>query len=206
LDIVRHLAEAMGCEPQFREMPWARILLEIENGTVDVTTSTSWTAGRSEWAHFSVPYRRGEMAVYVRKGMGTSLPLAMLADVKTGNLRLGVIVGYHYGEEFARLVQDPAFADHVEGAVDYENNITKLVHGRVDAYLVEDVGVMIAEARSLGVQDQVERHPLRLPSEELHFMFSKKTISAEQVSAVDGEIQRMKTDGRLQTILSRYLD
>ena len=63
IDLMRQVAEAIGCDPRFEELPWARQLLELRSGALDVAMSASWTAEGAEFVHFSVPYRQSEMAV-----------------------------------------------------------------------------------------------------------------------------------------------
>ncbi len=81
IDLIRAIAAEIGCTLDFAEMPWARIVREIQNGTLDVSTSTSWTQERTEWAMFSEPYREAEMAIYVRRGEAQHFELKDLADV-----------------------------------------------------------------------------------------------------------------------------
>ena len=92
------------------------------------------------------------------------------------------------------------------GAVDYETNIRKPLLDRVDGFLVDDVGVMIAAIRSLNVADRVEPHPVLLPGDEFHFMFSQNSVDPAFMGAVDAALARMKADGRLQRIIDSYLE
>jgi polar amino acid transport system substrate-binding protein len=205
IDLIRAVAAEIGCTLDFAEMPWARIVREIQNGTLDVSTSTSWTPERTEWAMFSEPYREAEMAIYVRHGEAQRFELKGLADVPDQRFRLGVITGYYYGEEFANLMSDPDFVPWVDGATDYATNIRKLINGRIDGYLVEDVGVMTAELAHLGAADQVERYPLRMTGEKLRFMFSRRTVDPSIVAAVNAAVAQMRTDGRLAAIMRQYV-
>jgi polar amino acid transport system substrate-binding protein len=205
IDLIRVIGEEIGCAVKFAELPWARILREIENGTLDVSTSTSWTLERTNWALFSEPYRETEMAIYVRRGEINRFALDSLADLPRERFRLGVIVDYYYGKAFADLMNDPHYAQWIDGGTDYQTNIRKLINGRINGYLVEDVTVMEAELRKLGLADQVERYPLRVPGERLRFMFSRRTVDPRRVARVNDAIARMRTDGRLHAILSKYL-
>lgn len=189
----------------FHEMPWVRILLALQKGTLDVATSAGWTEERNAFAYFSKSYRDAEMAVFVRRGEVDRYPLARLADITKIEFTLGVIVGYHYNDEVDELMKNPAFAARVDGAVDYRTNIRKLVHGRLDGYLAEDVNVMVAEANILSLGDKVERHPMPVSGDELHLMFSRKTVDPAIVSKMDAAIVEMRADGRLQAMIDKYL-
>lgn len=205
-DLIAMLAEDIGCATQFRQLPWARILLELQNGTLDVTTSASRSADRERFALFSAPYRLAEIAIYVRQGEAARYPLATLADVAGARMRLGYVVGYYYGREFEALMQDPGFRAHTDGAGGYEVNITKLLHNRIDGLIVDDVGVMIGWAKKLNAQALVERHPLAMPGDDLHFMFSKASVPPATRDAINRALDRARADGRLQAILDRYLN
>jgi polar amino acid transport system substrate-binding protein len=187
------------------ELPWARIVREVEQGTLDVSTSTSWTPEREQWALFSEPYRESATAIYVRRGEIPRFALQELADVPAQKLRLGVIVDYYYGEAVAEAVSDPAFAAWLDGAPDYATNIRKLVSGRIDGFLVEDIAVMEAELERMGMSERVERYPLRIPGEKLRFMFSRKTVEPDTVAKVDAAVAEMRADGRLDAIRAKYL-
>jgi polar amino acid transport system substrate-binding protein len=202
--LMRELAAAVGCDVVFKQLPWARQLLELENGAIDVVMSASWTPERAEYALFSMPYRRAEMAIFVRRGTASQYPLSALSRIPEIGFRLGVILGYYYGEEFERLRQNAAFTHYIDPAADYQTNIRKLLHRRIDGLLVDDVAVMLAEARALGVADQVERYPLAMPGDEFHMMFSRRSVAPDLVAAVDRQLQAMKTRGRIQAILAQF--
>ncbi len=205
IDLMRAIGRDLGCEITFKQAPWTRVLLEVENGTIDVSTSTSRTPEREKFAWFSNSYRTTEMAIYVRRGEVGIYRLDNLGAVAKVGFKLGVIAGYHYGPEFAALMRDPVFSGFVDAAIDYQTNIKKLMHGRIDGYLVEDVGVMLAEAKTLGVLDQIERYPLAIPGEKLHLMFSRKTVDPETVKAVNASLERIMADGRLSKFVDRHM-
>lgn len=206
IEVIKVVAEEIGCALSFRGMPWRRILLEIEKGAMDVASSASWTEERDRWAWFSAPYRRPEVALYVRKGEVRNRHLTSLADIPRLGFRLGLIEGYFLGQDVESLIADPAFASFVEGAADYAINLTKLVHGRIDGFLVDDVHVLRAEAQALGILDAIERHPLQVEGVNLHYMFSRQSVPRDIVDAFDQALARMKADGRLERIFNRFLE
>jgi polar amino acid transport system substrate-binding protein len=205
IELIKAIADEIGCELSFRRIPWNRILLEIQTGAVDASSSTSWTKERDRWAWFSAPYRKPEVALFVRKDEARNKRLNSLADVPQLGFRLGVIEGYFLGEDVARHMADPAFAALVEGAADYAVNLKKLLHGRIDGFLVDDVDVLRAEAQALGVMDAVERHPLQVEGVNLHYMFSRASVRREVVEAFDRALARFKADGRLDRIFQQFL-
>ena len=204
-ELAKALATDLGCSVTFAEVPWARILLEIENGALDMTSSASRTPEREAFAWFSAPYRQSEVAIFVRRGESGNYRLDGLSAIPKTGFKLGVVTAYYYGAEFEKLMKDPAFAQQVEGAADYPVNIRKLLHGRIDGFLVDDIGVMVGEMKKLGVEDKLERYVLRLAAENLHMMFSKKSVDPATVEAVNASLKEMKADGRLNGIMDRFL-
>lgn len=205
-DVVRTFAEEVGCAVSFEELPWQRILLAIEAGHLDLTSSASLTEERQRFARFSVPYRQADVAIYVRSGETERFALEGLQDIPETGMRLGVVTGYYYGQEFEALMKDERFAAQIDPAVDYDINIRKLIHGRIDGFIVDDAGVMVSALRRLGVADRIERYPLSLPGDDLHFMFSRKTVDASLVEEVNHVLERMGDDGRLQDIMRAHLE
>jgi polar amino acid transport system substrate-binding protein len=205
IDLIAAVGDEIGCTVEFVELPWARILREIERGTLDASTSTSLTQERTAWALFSEPYRETEMAIYVRRGATSDIHLQSLRDIPAQRFRLGVITEYYYGEEFEKLANDPNFSIWLDGATDYATNIRKLINGRIDGYLVEDVTVMEAELETLGLVEEVARYPLRIAGEKLRFMFSRQTVDPQIVVEVDAAVAGMRADGRLDAIMSKYI-
>jgi len=205
VEILAAVAGRVGCRLRFRQLPWKRILLEIEQGRLDVTSSASRTPERIRFASFSRPYRQAATAVYVRAGEENRHRLKDLASLPATDFRLGVVAGYYYGPRFQALLEDPAFRARVEEAPDYQTNILKLLHGRIDGFLVDDAGVLVAKAREMGVADKLARHPLSLPGEALHLMFSEDRVDPATLAAVDAAILALDREGALAAILDRHL-
>ncbi len=204
IDVITAIAGEIGCTTVPVELPWARILKEIEQGSLDVATSTAWTEERAAWGRFSEPYREAEVAIYVRRDDIGRYDLQSLADVPAQQLRLGVIVDYYYGDAVAAEIGKPEIVAWIDGAPDYPTNIRKLVNGRIDGFLAEDVAVMDKELERMGMSDRVERYPLRIQGEQLRFMFSRATIAPDVVAEVDATLAAMRADGRLDAIMARY--
>lgn len=206
IELMRTLAREIGCTVTFKRLPWTRHLLELQAGHIDVATSVRWTAERAAFGWFSDVYRHDEMALYVLRGTVEKHPLAELAALPKAGFKLGVIGGYYYGPEFEALMADPAFARQVEVASDYATNLRKLIHGRIDGVLADDVTVVIVAAKALGLYERLEQHPLAIPGNVSHLLFSKKSVAPALVAAVNAHLASMQSDGRLQRILDQYAD
>jgi len=204
IELMRTLAQEIGCTITFKQLPWTRHLLELQAGRIDVATSVRWTAERDAFGWFSDLYRHDEMALYVLRGAVGNLRLTELAALPKTGFKLGIIGGYYYGPELEALMADPAFAQQIEVASDYATNLRKLIHGRIDGVLADDVTVVIAAAKSLGLHERIEQHPLVISGNVSHLLFSKKSVTPALVAAVNARLAAMKSDGRLQRIMDQY--
>lgn len=206
IELLRATAKEVGCTLQYRQYGWQRIHEQLKTGGVDVATSATLSPERERYAYFSVPYRRAEMAIYVRRGESGRFDISSLQSIAGTDFRLGTIGSYEYGAPFSDLIRDPAFAERLRPAADYKAALRRLIDGRVDGFLTDDVGVMVAEARALGIEAEVERYPLALPAQEIRFMFSRVSVDPAIVAAFDKSLERMKADGRIRAILDRFLE
>ncbi len=73
-ELTNAIAKDIGCTVKLVELPWARIVSEIRNGTLDMTSSASRTPEREAFARFSDPYREAEVAIFVRRGEFKQVP------------------------------------------------------------------------------------------------------------------------------------
>ncbi len=70
---------------------------------------------------------------------------------------------------------------------------------------MDDVAVVRAEARALDVLDLVEPHPLHIPGDAFHLMFSRASIDSATVAAINAHLEKMRADGSLEAIMERFL-
>lgn len=204
IEMMRRIGQHAGCAVEFRELPWTRILLELQAGRIDATTSVQHTPERDGFAYFSIPYRRGELALFTRKGQSSALRIDGIGEWADTGKRLGVILGYSYGPDVDRILSRPEVVALTDVAPDYATAIRMLVSGRTDAFLSEDVNVMVGEAAALGVADDIDRHPAHVPATEYHVMFSRETVAPQVVSAADQVIDQMKRSGELDALIEQH--
>lgn len=206
IELLRLLADEVGCDVEFRYLPWARHLKELEAGRVDVATSARRNAEREAYGRFSSPYRINEMALYVRRGEVDRYQLGTLADIGERKFSVGIVEGYFYGDEFAELMTSAEFAANTEAVLDYRSNILMLVHGRIDGFLADDVGVVVWEAKHMGAMEQIEKYPLSIPGGEFHLLFSRESVPQELFDRLEATLTEVREDGRLQALLDKHLE
>ncbi|GGY50274.1 amino acid ABC transporter substrate-binding protein [Bacterioplanes sanyensis] len=205
LDIAKAVLADMGCNVEFVQRPWKRLLLEIEQGKVDMTASASRNAEREQYGFFSEPYRTESVVLFVGAGQSANYSnIQGLKDIAAADFDLGIARGYYYGEEYAALESDPSFKDNLQSAGDDVTNYKKLAAKRLDGFLADPFSAA-ASLKELGLSDKVEQHAT-IYSDDIYFLISRKSSSQAFVDAFNQSLSAMKADGRIQTIIDQYLN
>ena len=204
IDIMMAMAKDTGCQIEYLELPWKRILKMIASGKIDLILGASITDERKEYANFSNPYRKEEVSLFVRKGESKKYHLDSLKDILIYDFILGVYSGVHYGEQFNRLTKRFNFKSQVQFLGNNTNNMKLLVRGRFDGTLEETytAGHQIKENNLTG---KIERYPLSpINTGDISIMFSKKTISMNTINALNKSLSALKENGTIERILEKY--
>ena len=207
-DIVKAVFEKAGCAVKFVKRPWARTLIEVESGTVDLTPGASALEERKKYANFSDPYRDELMVLMVRKGESAKYPLTKLEDIKSIKFSLGIVRDYFYSEDFKTALLSPNFKARVSEVSDDDTNLKKLVAGRIDGLLIDKyAGPYLAKKQGFG--DQVEIHPVKVDSNNngnnVHLMFSKKSVPVETIDKINAALQALRASGEYDKIINGYI-
>lgn len=189
------MAEA-GCQYRIEYMPPRRLQQAIRQGLVDGAPGASITVDRTAYATFSIPYRREVMALFMPQGKIKDTRLESIADLETALLRVGVASGSWYGAEFDQLVRSSeSFRSRMLVSTGVEAMFQWLGMNRVDA-IVTDLHFGLHMTRYFGVGDTVGVHPLIINDNGVHLMFSKESVTRQDVAHIDAAIDRfLRSDG-----------
>ena len=206
VELVRAVTEQMGCMIHYQQMPWQRTLFEIEQGgLVNMAAGADKLPERVDYAYFSEPYRSETVYLFIRSDDAGEYDLERLADIPRRGFRLGITAGYHYGERFDELMEKPAFAAQVETVRADQQNLEKLLLGRIDGFLADPVATA-ALLRGTDHANRITSHPMTIKQEQIHVMFSRAAHSPGIVSRFNEALQELREQGRVQAIMDRYLD
>jgi polar amino acid transport system substrate-binding protein len=205
IQVVRALADSVGCRVEFRRESWADLLNHVASGDVDLISGATLTEDRERFAIFSDPYRSEEFALYVRSGAATGMGGSSLRELLEGGLRIGVTDAYLYGDEVTALQDDPAFASQFVAATMGEISATRLLDGEIDGF-IEDIFVATAAIRRRGLENDIAVYPLALQSGgDVRFMFSRASVEEGLVRRIDAALAELRESGRYKEIEDRYL-
>jgi polar amino acid transport system substrate-binding protein len=204
VDIARAVLQELGCEVKFVEMPWARALIELEQGRLDVLPGSLRKPEREIFARFSRPINRSPNVLFVGKSASKNFAIKQLADVIGTDFRLGIQINVSYGSAFDLLMRNPDFRSRLTPLTLRRGAWKMLERDRLDGVIADEVtGLM--ELRELGLADAVAKTRVLVAGEPALFAFSKKTIDPDFVVAFDAAFGAMLKDGRYREIAQRHL-
>lgn len=202
-EIFNAILSKAGFTSEYTELPWKRHLHYIKTGEMDVAMGASISDERKRYARFTQSYRKETIKLFVRKGKAKSIKLNTLNDLAHSNYMVGIESGYYYGDEYKELMKTTEFPEHIIEVVDIEENVTLLLKGHIDGFLV-DPATIKSFANKYQMNGEFEQHSLNIYQSDIHIMFSKVAVEQNVVTAIDNAISVMKKSGELEKIINKW--
>ena len=205
LDIDSFSAIMAAAELSFTtaEIPWKTHLHFIHTGKIDIAMGASWSKERQEYAYFSIPYRKETVKLFVKKGNAKNIYLRTLSDLVDSPYIVGVESGYYYGKKYQALIKTSGFQSNVSEVIDLEQNVTLLMEGYLDGFLV-DPNTMQSFVKKYQMQNEFEQHSLNIYSADIFIMLSKKSSNIDTLGKINQAITTLKDNGELERISSHW--
>lgn len=205
-DVLQETLRRMDVDAKIDLVPWVRALEMVQHGEADAIYFAIWTDERSRYLIYPKEPLWYEETVAIVRHHG---PVSLKPDMSNaGEVRLGVGRGYYYGVRLENLFNKNAFAS-VEDVANNEDNIHKLLQGRIDAFLTSRYeAVKFLRDHSVGAQLEIvsdEKDDLViLDVSPSYLAFSRKTVTQEFVDRFSGMLNQVKKDGTYRKIMTRY--
>ncbi len=202
VDLARSIFEPRGWKVDYQLLAWERALEQVREGAID-----------------------GAIGASPSDGMGLQLPQQEIAQnfpvffVRTGHpwkyenpgslehICLGAISGYDYrpviNEWISANQHDPHRIQLVSGNTALDQNVRKLLAGRIDAIIDNETSVRWA-LRQVGVSNQVQLAGSVPMVVHLYIAFSPSPRGVELSHLWDQGLGELRANGKLSAILSRY--
>jgi polar amino acid transport system substrate-binding protein len=203
VDLFREAARRTGCTVSFVQGDWARLLMKLKKGEVDVLLGASITPSRKSFAYFSEPYRSESWVLYVRTGDVEHYQGRSLKALLDSGVRIGLVNEYVYGETIASFRDNPRYEPQFVGFGLSEESFSALLDHKVDGVL-EDPFVGADIIRRKGWRKDIVRLPLVLHSGTVHLMFSRKKVGEDVVERFNDALAAMRADGSYRRVLKTY--
>lgn len=209
IQVARELFDHAGYRTDFQPMSWAVLMEGLKSGRVDFVIGAYYSENREDFAYYSAPYRTETNAVYYHRDTDILKNLRTVdgfIDVLENNtLTMAVNEDYAYGSDiFTKfLASQPAHLVKVQ-AEGYSENLQYAVQGKVDFFVSNPTIMdrMLAESGHAGV---VKKSRIDMGEIPVHVMFSKKTITEEEVAHFNAILNEMLDDGFIRSLHINFI-
>lgn len=197
IEIAREALRRSGYSIKLRIVPWKRVLVMLENGEADFTTTISRNGDRSRYLAWTPGYRNSvRYHFYGRKG--GKVVLRQLADLDGRSL--GLTTGFFF---------PPAITERLGVSLQTGSSVAQTVQmldaGRAD-FIVVNALAGAWEIRRLGLAERLEQQPLVYASNSPTYMaFSRARNFSAHLAALNAGLASMEKDGSLTLIEKKYL-
>jgi polar amino acid transport system substrate-binding protein len=201
VEMLQTIFSEMGCKLEYKEVPWKQLLPAVKRGQIALAAGASKSADRMKYAYFSNPYRTESVVLFVRKGEQKAIK--HLSDIIGTNLKIGILKGNYYGQNFELLMKNKNFKAHIQTVTQDVINIKKTLNKRIDGFL-SDQFAGISAINKEGAFNRFDIHPVPITSSDIHVMFSKKNCLPYDVKHFNDVLKKLKKNGHLKQIIHRY--
>lgn len=202
VELVQAVMGNMGCSLNVIQGSWLELLTLLKQGEVDFVLGASKTDDREAFAYFSEPYRQERFQLYVRKEQA-DMPYSDLMAFLADGHKVGVVNEYYYGDEVAALYADDAQRSKFVGAIISELNMARLLDEEIDG-LLEDSFVGASILRRKGLDKYIQPHSISLGTSDVYVMFSKASVSSQQVEQFNSGLAQLRSNGGYSRIMEKY--
>lgn len=203
IELLRRVVQEAGCTIEFTaDVPAKRQLALLQSGEQDIQFAASVTPEREAFAWFSPDYRHETVALMVRTESVNQFHFKDLQQLADDNIAVVAPFNGWYGAAFAQVLPQL----EKQGRLRLFKNTAQgleLLNTRRGDVLIGDLYSFLYVSRQQGTPWP---QPLALVVNDdvVHFMYSKKSMVAQDVSALNEAIRRLKRNGELKKIIDRY--
>jgi polar amino acid transport system substrate-binding protein len=132
-----------------------------------------------------------------------NLPFTNLKAFVEAGHKVGVVNEYYYGDEVAALYADETLRTKFIGAIISELNMARLLDEEIDG-LLEDSFVGASILRRKGLDKYIQPHSISLVPSDVYVMFSKQSVSEQQVEQFNAGLEQLRNNGSYSKIMDKY--
>ncbi|MCX7130631.1 substrate-binding periplasmic protein [Aeromonas piscicola] len=204
IDLLEAIFSRAGFDASYSEMPWARVLRELEFGSIQLAMSASQTAQREQFARFSIPYRNEETVLLIRRQDTSRWPgIAQLSDLlPRTEFTIGMLRDFDYGVDFRAFMQSPQLKDRLLVRLRLDQLVKLLLAGRIQGVVMDPMGLQ--ELSLIGMPLDELTTLLTIQQTPVHLMLSRRTTTPQQLQRLDEAIRALLQSPEYGQILARY--
>ncbi|MBV1908591.1 MAG: transporter substrate-binding domain-containing protein [Kangiellaceae bacterium] len=197
IDLVKALAKELDCDIRFIGDDWNKLIAAVNAGKIDFIADATPTEERSQYAYFSMPYRKDTFAIYVHQNDLEKYANSDLADLKNLGFKLALNRSFLYGDEIEDWQKDKKLSHLISYSDNSRQNFKRLLKGEIDGF-IEDPYVMAYKFRRKQIDSAMSTLAIPISAHPASFMFSKKKVNLEFVERFNQALKTVKKKQQFQ--------
>ena len=200
VEIVETLFLELNICPRYIKMPSSvRGLTELEKGNVDVLYAASFTKERAVIGIFSEPYRQENVRIFWRPPQNNTIKYKDLMALLTANLVGTINPGSYFGPIYDKSLKTNNSWPLVY-APSIEQRMGMVDHNRVTFSIEDEIAGLYFLAQNK--IKNIQLHPSSVYENQVSLLFSRKTVSQKQVTAINKVI--INSQDKIKHIINSY--
>lgn len=185
-------------------MPWARVIKDLELGTIDMTVAATVLPERKKFAWFTKNnFRYSHHMLFVNKNkLNLFKSVNELADLTKVDVIIAALRGAIFYESYPELLKNEEFSSRIFYMSDDQNMSRFVLKGRADGYIESETEGKHYLSSQPSYKENIV--PLfRITNDKQagsKIMFSKARISLKQVEVFDNALKGLHESGEYEKI------
>lgn len=175
----------------------------IKDGKRNINTGLSKHTNGLRYGILSQAIRAEVVTLVVRKDRAISTSLQSLADLTQSHYVIGVESSYFTSEQYQALMKTLEFQENIIEVADIEENVTLLLKGHIDGFLVEPAKIK-AFAKQYLISNKFEQRVLDVFQSDRSLRLSKKAVKPIGSKVLNQAINDLKKAGELDDIINKW--
>ncbi len=199
VEILNAVYKLMSCKYGQIKTPWKRLLLQIEEGKLDIAAGATPNDKRAKYANFSHPYSSEAVYFYTRKSLKNKITFSKESDLIKKDRVLGVVSGAYYGPVYEKLLSNKIFVKNkniIEVSTE-KQLINMIINKRIDGALIG--------GKLMNFHKDVHGYDKKLFIHHTTFMFSKKTVPSSFIKDFDKHLKILIKNKTVAKIKNKFL-
>lgn len=196
-DIVYEAANRSGVSLKLAApSSWKRVLFDLKSGRLDIVAGALKTEERQKAFQFSVPVYHTQLNVFVKKE--PNFQFTGKEDLR--GMRGVLIRGMSIGESFDNYALSNLI---IEETTNTSSLFRMIYAGRVN-YGIFYLHSGQNELQRINLTGKIVPLSPPISQEPIYIAFSKSSLCTQRIAKINEEIEKMKNDGSIDRIISRY--
>ena len=195
ITIVKDIFNKANISLELEFLPFKRGYNMVKKGKIDGIFNFYKVKERLEYFDYSEPIIKNPLHFFSRKD--SAVDFNTLDDLK--NLKIGLLRGYTYGEEFdnSTIFKKDITDSHIA-------NFKKLAFGRIDLYPCDKlVGIYLAKKNNLMSELEILPTPLKVMDGYIGFTKGRHQKIIDTINTI---VIKMHQNGDIEKIINNYIE